>query len=232
MTNGEMDEALRTRELPPLPADQLKQIAAAITADLKPVRPLAPAGAYLAGFACIFLAIFVVGCYLVGQQGWHALTSVQKLCVFAPLAASVGLLVCSIVPQMTPAAKYARSTAVASASLFALLLVMMAAIFEPAREATFVRTGLACFILGMKFAIPSAILFAVLLRRGAGLSSVLTGATAGGLSGLVGLAILEVQCPNLNLYHILAWHVSVTLVCVLVGMVLSGVTFRRWTSNN
>ena len=38
------------------------------------------------------------------------------------------------------------------------------------------------------------------------LSPGLTGTIAGGLAGLVGWVVLELQCPNLNLYHILAWH--------------------------
>jgi hypothetical protein len=45
------------------------------------------------------------------------------------------------------------------------------------------------------------------------------------------LAVLEIHCPNLNVYHIVVWHVSVTLVCVVAGLIFSSVTFRRSTSN-
>jgi hypothetical protein len=232
MTRRELDELLSSQELPPLPADRLKRIESAVTADLKPVRPLAPDGVYLAGFAAIFIAVCMVGCYLAGQNGWHALGSVQKLGVFAPLAASIALLIFSIVRQMTPAAKHARSSALVSAGLFILLVLIMTAIFQPAHESAFVRSGLACFRAGMTFAIPAAFLFALLLLRGAALSPALTGATAGGLAGLVGLGVLEIRCPNLNVYHIVAWHASVTLVCVVAGFGLSSVTFRRRTSNH
>jgi hypothetical protein len=70
------------------------------------------------------------------------------------------------------------------------------------------------------------------LRRAAALSPALMGATAGGLAGLLGLLVLEIHCPNHNLYHILVWHLSVTAVCVVLGFVFSSVTFGRWTSNN
>ena len=152
--------------------------------------------------------------------------------MFVPLAATSALLAFSLVRQMTPAAKHARSSALLSGSIFVLLLLIMTVIFQPAQESAFVRQGLACFRTGMTFAVPAAFLFALLLLRGAALSPLLTGATAGGLAGLVGLAVLEIQCPDLNVYHIVVWHVSVTLVCMVAGLVFSSVTYRRWTSNH
>jgi len=58
------------------------------------------------------------------------------------------------------------------------------------------------------------------------------GATAGGLAGLAGLAVLEIHCPDVNVYHIVGWHISVAFVCVVAGIIISSVTFRRWTSNH
>jgi hypothetical protein len=232
MTNGEMDKLLSSRPVPPLPADRLKQIEAALVADLKPVRPLAPAGVYLAAFC----AVFVAGCiaswfYFTGQSGWEALSNLQKILVFVPLCSIAALLIFSVVRQMTPAAKYARTTALFAAAVFLLLLVFMTLIFRPVQESAFISTGLICLRNGMTFAIPVAFVFALLLLRGAQLSPLLTGATAGGLAGLVGMAVLEIHCPNLNIYHILVWHVSVVLVCVIGGTVLSSVTFRRRIPN-
>jgi hypothetical protein len=232
MTGGELDKLIGAQELPPLPADRLKQIEAAVIADLNPVRPLASDGVYLAAFAGIFIAVCIVGCYIVGQYGWHALSDLQRIAVFVPLGVVTALLAFSVVRQMRPAAKYARSSALVSAGIFILLLLIMTFLFQRAHESAFVRHGLGCFRTGMTFAIPAAFLFALLLLRGAALSPALTGATAGGLAGLVGLAVLEIHCPNLNVYHIVVWHVSVTLVCVVAGLSFSSVTFRRWTSNH
>jgi hypothetical protein len=232
VTNGEMDKMLGSREFPPLPADRLKQIEAAVVADLKPVRPLASDGAYFAGFAGIFVGVCMVGVYILGRQGWHALSELQKAAVFVPLLLTTVLLAFSVVRLMRPAAKYARSSALISGTLFTLLLLFIAVLFQPAQESEFLHNGLVCFRTGMTFAIPAAFLFALLLWRSAALSPVLTGATAGGLAGLVGLTVLEIQCPNLNVYHIVVGHVSVTLVCVVLGAVFSSVTFRRWTSNH
>jgi hypothetical protein len=218
--------------LPPVPPDRLKQIETALIADLKPVRPLASTGVYLAAFAGIMVAVCIIGCSVVGPYGWHALSQLQKFAVFVPLSATSALLGFSLVRQMRPAAMHARSGALLSAGIFVLLLLIMAIIFQPARESAFVRQGLACFRTGMTFAIPAAFLFSLLLLRGAALSPLFTGATAGGLAGLAGLAALEIHCPDLNVYHIVVWHVSVTLVCIVAGLIVSSVTFRRWTSNH
>jgi hypothetical protein len=228
---SEMDELLSGRQFLPVPPDRLKRIEAAVTADLKPVRPMASDGVYFAAFGGVFLAVWIIGCYMAGQRGWHALSDIQRIAVFAPLAVTTALLAFSVVRQMRPAAKYARSSARLSAGVFVLLLLIMPVIFQPARELAFVRNGMACFRTGMTFAIPAAFFFALLLLRGAALSPALIGATAGGLAGLVGLAVLEIHCPNLNVYHIVVWHVSVTLVCVVAGLIFSSVTFRRSTSN-
>jgi len=147
------------------------------------------------------------------------------------LFAIAALLIYSLVHQMTPAGRYPRSTAFLAVAAFLWLLVFMLLIFRPSAEAGFVDHGLACFRIGMGFAVPAAFLLALLLRRGAGLAPRLTGATAGGLAGLAGLTVLEIHCPNLNLYHIVVWHVSVTVVCVLLGFIFSSVTFSRWRSN-
>jgi hypothetical protein len=228
MTQRELDELISTQEFPPLPAGRLKHIENAVIADLRPVRPLASTGVYVAAFAGIFITVCVVGWrYIVGQHGWDALSNVQKFLVFVPLIAIAALLIFSTVRQMTPAAKYTRTAAILAAGLFVMMLAAMTVIFHPEHESAFVRNGLVCFQTGMLFAIPTAVLFTLLLKRGAALSPALTGLTAGGLAGLGGLTILEVHCPILDVYHIVVWHVSVTLVCAIAGSVLSSVTFRR-----
>jgi hypothetical protein len=37
------------------------------------------------------------------------------------------------------------------------------------------------------------------------------------LAGLIGLSVLEVNCPNLNIFHILVWHWGVVLISALAG---------------
>jgi hypothetical protein len=73
---------------------------------------------------------------------------------------------------------------------------------------------------GITFSIPSAFLFWLVLRRGAILFPKLIGAAAGGLAGLVGLGVLELNCSNLNVFHILVWHWGVVLISAGAGTLL------------
>lgn len=227
MDKRELDDSIDLPPLPQVKADQLQRIEAAIVAGLKPVRPLAPPAAYIAAFSGLFVAVCAVSCYaMAGQQGWDALTDLQRFLIFIPMIATVALLAFSTVRQMVPAARHSRSTATAGAGLFVLMVAIMAAVFRPIHESAFVSTGLVCFRTGMLFAIPTAFLFSLLLTRGAGLSPALTGATAGGLAGLAGLAVLEIHCPNLDLYHIFTWHISVVLLCAILGLLFSSLISR------
>ena len=56
--------------------------------------------------------------------------------------------------------------------------------------------------------------------RGAILFPKFIGAAAGALAGLIGLSVLEINCPNLNVFHILVWHGGVVLVSSSAGALL------------
>jgi len=227
----EIDHLLDTASLSAVPEQRVKQIEGVMVANLRPVRPLASRGIYFAAFAGIFVAVCVASWLGIPARGWQALSDLQRTLVFAPMIAIAALLAFSLVRQMTPADGYSRSTAMLAASLFLWLLVFMLLVFRPLPEPAFLYDAEGCFRMGMMFAIPAAIMVAWLFSRGAPLHPGLAGATAGGLAGLTGLAVLEIHCPILNLYHILTAHVSVTLVCALLGYIFSSVTFPRWRSN-
>ena len=94
---------------------------------------MASTAAYFTAFAGICIAVCVIGCAIAGQYGWHALSEIQKLAVFVPLAAIIGLLAFSLVRQMRPAAKHARRSALLALGIFILLLLIMTVIFRPVR---------------------------------------------------------------------------------------------------
>jgi hypothetical protein len=83
---------------------------------------------------------------------------------------------------------------------------------------------------GLAFSAPAAILLWFILRRGAILYPKLIGAIAGGLAGLAGLSVLEINCPNLNAFHILIWHEGVLVISSLGGALLGATvkSIQRW----
>ena len=54
-----------------------------------------------------------------------------------------------------------------------------------------------------------------------------SGALAGLLGGLAGVAILEIHCPNFNASHILIGHWGAALLCAGVGWVAGDIAARR-----
>jgi hypothetical protein len=79
---------------------------------------------------------------------------------------------------------------------------------------------LACVQRGLTYSILAAFLFWLLLRRGAILFPKLIGAAVGGLAGLAGLSVLELNCPDVNVFHVVVWHWGVVLIGTAAGVLI------------
>ena len=154
------------------------------------------------------------------MHGWAALGMGQRVAVFVTLAASAVVLGVSMVGQMVPGSKYALAPAALPVGILTVLLILIAATFSPQADPGFVENGLTCLKNGLTYAIPGGLLFWLLVRRGAILFPKLIGAAAGGLAGLIGLSVLEMNCSNLDVYHILVWHGGVVVISSLAGALL------------
>jgi hypothetical protein len=220
------------RQPAPPPEAHLKRIQARIVENLKPVRPLAPSRLFFVVCAIIFFCIVGIGVTPFGMNGWSALSMPQKIAIFATLAASAGLLVVSTVGQMVPGSKYALAPATLPIEILAVLVIVFAAAFRPREETAFIASGLACMKNGLTYSIPAGFLFWVMVRHGAILYPKLMGAAIGGLAGLIGLSVLEMNCSNLNVFHILVWHWGVVLLSSGAGALLgAGVEYiQQWRS--
>lgn len=214
----------------PVPLEsRVKRIQAMMGASLQPVRPLAPARFFLGACAIIFLGVVAISVAPSGMAGWAALNGVQRIAVFATLAASAVLLAVSMIGQMVPGNKYALAPTLLPIAVLTVLMTILALTFRPREELAFVRNGLACVRNGLTFSIPAALLFWLLLRRGVVLFPQSIGAAVGGLAGLAGFSVLELNCPNVNVFHIVVWHWGVVLICAAGGALIgAAVEYRHW----
>jgi hypothetical protein len=202
----------------PVPSEsQLKRIQTGIVEHLEPVLPLPPSRVFLSACAIIFLFVVAAGVLRLGTNGWSALNIWQRIGVFASLAASAILLAASMVRQMVPGSRHAVPPAALPVGILLALMLLIATAFRSHGEPAFVADGLVCMKNGLTYSVPAALMFWLVLLRGAILSPKLIGAAAGGLAGLTGLSVLEVNCPNLNIFHVLVWHWGVVLVGSLAG---------------
>ena len=200
--------------------ERLRRIEHSVLARLKPVRPLPSTYVLWSIFLAVLLVVVAVGGSILGTAGWHALSVLQRIAIFGALAAASGVLALSAERQMVPGSVFRLSPYALAVTSLGTIVTICAILFRPHHETAFVPTGLMCLRIGIECAIPAALLLWLALRRGAVLSPVATGVTAGALAGLAGLIVLEIFCPNLNRNHILVWHVGAFLASVLGGTVI------------
>jgi len=152
--------------------------------------------------------------------GWEALSVAQKTVVFGTTILSAAVLAVSLVGQMSPGSRHRLDPAGLPIAILALLLLDIAAAFRPQSDAAFIGRSFSCLRSGLTYSLFAAIVFLSMARNGAMLVPALTGATVGGLAGLTGFTVLETNCPNQNVFHILAGHWGVIVISLGAGAAL------------
>jgi len=211
--------ALSQTDPPPAPsAEQLWQIMSGIVATLKPVKPLAPTRVFV--WALMLVAVFAaaVGVIELGTAGWHALSLLQATAVFTTLAVCVFVLALSLARQIVPGSRPLLPAHLSVLGFLAIIGAIFSTMYQAHPEPAFLSTGLMCLRIGLECAVPVAALCWLVLRRGAILNPRALGVLTGALAGLSGLLLLEIFCPNLNAYHVLAWHLGAVLASTLGGL--------------
>jgi len=204
---------------PPSPAT-LRQIAKGIVSNLRPVRPLAAARHFFGAFVGIFFSIVALGVYRMGAFAIAVMTPLQTAAILSVLAVSTGLLTYSLVHQMVPGSRYRISPRLLPVGIPISLTIVIAVLFQFQHEQNFWGNAWACIRAGTPIGALAAVAFWLVLRRGAILSPSMTGAATGLLAGLVGTSVLEIHCPNLDAWHILASHLGAAMLCALAGLVI------------
>lgn len=204
----------------------VRSIEAAILSDLRPVRRLPSAAVSLGAMAVAVAAAIAAGGALLHPGAWPLLGEARQFAVFLPLAVCCALLAAWLERQMSPGRKYGGVLGIGAMASAAILAGVLLTSFQPTAEPSFVAHGLICLRAGLAFAIPTAAVLFLILRRGAALEPLRTGAAAGALAGLAGLAILELHCPNFNAWHIWVWHAGVTAVCALAGLAAGRLLYK------
>jgi hypothetical protein len=196
----------------------LTRLASGLAADLSPTQPMAPAGFYLTAFVGIFASIVAFGVFREGTRALSAMSLVQILSILGALSACAFLLASSLVSQMVPGSLHRLRPELMPWAVVVTLSVVAGVIFRFGDAGRFWARGWACLRVGVPFALLAAGPFWLVLRAGAVLSPKAAGAAAGLLAGLAGTSVLEMHCPNLDLSHILVWHVGVSALGSLCGL--------------
>jgi hypothetical protein len=238
VTNKEIDEmlALAAGSAGEVDPALLGRVSTAMTADLRPVRPMVAAPVLAFQLLAISMILAVMSAWGLGFSGIRKLDVVEIGAIFPALLIFMWLAALLSVAETTPGGLRWKNPDVMDTVMRKpglLLLVVMAiwigviAIFFHDYElGAFVPQGARCLCAGVLIAIPVGIASWMVLRRGYAVSPVGAGLAAGMLAGLAGLAMLEFHCPNLRAPHVMVWHTAVVPLSAVGGAALAKISGR------
>jgi hypothetical protein len=194
--------------------------------SLQPVVPQPSVRGLAARFCAMFILFALPAVAMMGIAGLKEMTASQMMGMAVVFCAGIALLSVSLAWQMTPGSLQ-RISARTALGLVAVGFLAGTLLLFPwgAAEAFWVR-GWACLQGGLMTAIPAAVLFWLLARRGAGLTPEALGGMLGALAGFMGATVLQFTCSRHEASHLLVWHGGVLLLSIFAGTAVGRVMSR------
>jgi hypothetical protein len=219
----EIDEFLAqaAKDAPAVSAALLEHIAGSIKPSLRPVHPLPSAWLLTGGLILIAAAVALAGAARAGLYGIERLTLFGRVLIFPALVLFLWAAATEFVASMIPGSRRRVHPAVLMVVSCLALMGVFAVVFRDYHTTHFVSAGIVCIVAGLAHAIPVALLSWLLLRRGFAVNPVAAGTLAGVMAGLAGITMLELDCPNFQVLHVLVWHTSVVPVAGAAGALLA-----------
>jgi hypothetical protein len=215
----EIDDVLKEIERGPhvLKAETLQRVSDWIKTSLRPVRPLPPTWMLAGGLVLICAAVALAGAARAGFYGIEKMDLLERALIFSTLVVSAWVAGIGFVHEMVPGSRRRVAPGALLAIVSGLLVGLFALLFRDYHTSDFFSAGIACLLTGLLYAVPTALLAWLLLRRGFAVNPVAAGLVAGTLAGLAGLAMLELHCQNFQAAHVLAWHIAVIPLSAAAG---------------
>jgi len=203
-----------------------ERIGGKLKESLKPVVPQPSIRGLAARFCAMFILFALPAVAMMGIAGLNEMTAAQMIGMAVVFGAGVVLLSISLAWQMTPGSLQ-RISAKTALSLVAVGFLAGTLLLFPwgAAEAFWVR-GWTCLQGGLMTAVPAAVLFWMLVRRGAGLTPEALGGMLGAVSGFMGATVLQFTCSRHEASHLLVWHGGVLILSIIAGAAVGRVVNR------
>lgn len=200
-----------------------EKIQAQLKASLKPVSPQSPPRVLAAQFLIVFFLFASPAIGMLGAAGLHEMRWIQLIGIGSVLVFGAALLSLSLAWQMTPGSLHRVPARVAVPALMAGFLVGIAILFPWHAPEAFLVRGWSCLKAGLLMAIPAALLFWMLVRRGHAMATGALGGTLGAIAGLLGASVLQLTCARQDASHLLVWHGGVLVISIGLGMLIAHV---------
>jgi hypothetical protein len=231
MRDGDIDDVLKKAAGNPPSVDPalLARIANSIGGSLRPVRPIPSSPVLVAALVAVCVAVASAGATMLGMHGIQAMSAAGIALIFPVLLVLICLAAVVCVSEMIPGSRHRVAAWVVLTGGCLALTAVFAMLFTDYRSESFIAQGLPCLRAGLLHAIPTAVIAWWILHRGFALNSLAAGVAVGTLSGLAGVGMLELHCPNFEAPHVMVWHTAVLALSGAAGALLAmaGRTMRR-----
>ena len=206
-----------------LSTSTLQQIESRLLSDLRPVHRTRKER-LLTALALIFVCSVAFGVSRIGAFALAVMSPLQASVMLAAVVCGAALTAYSLGCQIMPGSLHRIRPQVLPLAVVLSLALATVLLFPFQHERNFWAASWWCIRAGAKFGALAAVPLWLVSRRGAVLSPITTSLAGGLFAGLVGTAVLEIHCPNLDAWHILFAHLGVpilfTALGVAVGLVL------------
>lgn len=200
--------------------------------NLRPVPAAPPARTSIVQFLIVYSVFSAAMVSVMGIAGIERMNGIQMLGIALILAIGITLFSAATAWYMVPG-RHRRIPGNLLASAFGIGFLAGVALLFPWREPhAFLREGWQCSMGGIAVAAPAAVLFWLLVRRGAPLSAGALGASLGAMAGLAGMTVVQFQCTRLDALHLLVWHGGILAVSTAAGSALGYFSGRLRLSRN
>jgi hypothetical protein len=188
---------------------------------LRPVKPLRPAGFFVAIWSVIFAIVVAAGVLRLEPLALPEMGPAMSALVIGVLAASAVALMISLALQMRPGSRFRIAPGVLPVVVAAAVTVLYLVILPMYPLDDFWPDVRVCFSVGIATGAVAGTLMWLALRRGAFVGPAMAGVTAGLLAGLAGTTLLAIHCPILEFRHVALAHIGPAVAAALAGMAIA-----------
>lgn len=183
-----------------------RKVQGLLTSSLTSVKPLPSQSRLRLAFLAIFAACAAGLIAVMDKAGFHLMTGAQMTWMGAILAGGGILFSLVLSWRMIPASRQGFPISFVLVVSGIGVIGGIALLFPWRTSISFVSEGRPCAVMELMIAIPAAVIFWLLARRGALCASAGLGAALTGLAVFLALTPLQTQCMFQQAPHLLLWH--------------------------
>ena len=205
-----------------------RKVQGILTSSLTPVKPLPSQSRLLLEFLSVFVVCTVGLIAIMDKAGFHLMTAAQMASMAAILAGG-GILFSLIVAWlMVPGSRQHFPLSLVLALSGLGVFGGIALLFPWRTSHAFVSEGWPCAVMELMIAVPAAVVFWLLARRGALFGGARVGAALGGLAVVLALAVLQFRCMFQQAPHLLVWHGATAAILIGLGALIGELRHHQW----